>query len=251
MSDQAAHWSRAAASYERDYIDPYRADVRSPLFKTLERLADKSKDAADLGCGIGPLLPALALQFRHVYAVDFAAGMLERALQQISTVNNIEFLQRGLTDLLPLAGRVDVALAVNSLVMPELDDVESTLRQIRQALRPGGHFLGIVPSVDGVHYYTMLVLDRARKLGLPPDKARQNAAHLAEHDTIDFGFGEFHDDGLRQHFWHPFEIRYRFRRAGFSRVRTAKVLLSWEQFSCNQDLLREPPPWDWFFHATV
>jgi SAM-dependent methyltransferase len=251
MSDQAQLWSRAAASYEREYVDPYRADVRSPLLKTLQGLSDTKKDAADFGCGVGPLLPVLAKQFRHVYAVDFAPGMLERARGQVVGVDNVEFLQRGLTDLTSLAGRVDVAAAVNSLVMPSLDDLETALGQIRRALRPGGHFVGIVPSVDGVHYYTMVLLDRARKMGLPPEKARQNAAHHAEHDTLDFGFGEFHHGGLRQHFWHPFEIRYRLRRAGFPRVRVAKVHLSWEQFGCNAELRREPPPWDWFFHATV
>jgi hypothetical protein len=45
------------------------------------------------------------------------------------------------------------------------------------------------------------------------------------------------------------EVRYRLRRAGFRRVRMAKVHLSWQQFGCARDLGDLPPPWDWFFQA--
>src|SRR5436190_15077824 len=209
MTDQAHHWSRAAASYEQDYIDPYRPEVRSPLLKKLQGLADPAhKVAADLGCGIGPLLPLLAERFHKVYAVDFAGGMLERARQCCAQLGNVEFLQRRLTDLSPLAGRVDVAVAINSLVMPELTELEASLRQARSILRPGGRFLGIVPAMDGVHYYTMLLLDRALAAGQPASAARKNAAYHGDHPLFDFAFGEFRYEGLEQHFWQPFEVSY-------------------------------------------
>jgi hypothetical protein len=142
-----------------------------------------------------------------------------------------------------------VAVAVNSLVMPDLGTLEAALQAIRAALKPGGQFLGIVPAIDAVHYFTMLLLDRARQSGMPQDKARQNAAHHAEHALYDFAFGHFRYNGLDQHFWQPFEVRYRLRRAGFRRVRLAKVALAWEQFGCAKDLGGLPPPWDWFFQA--
>jgi hypothetical protein len=71
----------------------------------------------------------------------------------------------------------------------------------------------------------------------------------AEHELFDFEFGEFRYRGLQQHFWQPFEVPYRLRRAGFRRVRLKKVLLSWEQCACGNDLASHPPPWDWFFQA--
>src|SRR5919199_1750101 len=100
MSDQARHWSRAAANYEAEFVDPYLPEVRSPLLDALAKL---------------------------------------------------EFHRRALTDLTPFAGQVDVAVAVNSLVLPDVAKLEEALRQSRAALRPGGHFLGIVPAIDGVH----------------------------------------------------------------------------------------------------
>ena len=175
--------------------------------------------------------------------------MLKRAREHCRGLANVEFLHRGLTDLAPLAGQLDVAVAVNSLVLPDIGELETALRSIHAALRPGGHFLGIVPAMDAVHYYTMLLVDRARQAGMPADKARQNAAHHAEHELYDFAFGGFRYQGLEQHFWQPFEVRYRLRRAGFRGVRLTKVHLSWGQFAGAADLKDEPPPWDWFFQA--
>jgi SAM-dependent methyltransferase len=251
MSDQAHFWSEAASRYEEEFIDPYLPDVRNPLRPALSALADPAHGvAADLGCGVGPLLPFLAQHFRRVVAVDFAEGMLSRAREASSGLKTVEFLRRELTDLSDLRGRLDVAVAVNSLVLPDVARLDRALTSIHAALKPGGHFLGIVPAIDAVHYFTMLLLDRAQTRGLPADKARQNAAHLGEHEYYDFAFGEFRYQGLRQHFWQPFEVRYRLKRAGFRRVRVRKVLLSWSQFGpAAGDLAGQPPPWDWFFQA--
>ncbi len=250
MSDQAQAWSRAAVDYESVFVDPYLPEVNSPLTGALTTLADRDRTAADLGCGTGPLLPVLAGQFQWVHAVDFAPGMLERARARVQGLGNVEFWQRRLTDLRELRGHIDVACAVNSLVMPDVDELEKSLRAVRRLLKPGGRFLGIVPAMDGVHYLTTLLRDRARKLGMPNDQARQNAAEYAEHELYDFAFGDFHYQGLHQHFWQPFEVRYRLRRAGFRCLRLARVNLTWTQFGCARDLGRYPPPWDWFFEAT-
>jgi SAM-dependent methyltransferase len=250
MPDQAQYWSRAADVYEKEFIDPYLPGVRNPLRQTLAELPNtKMQTVADLGCGIGPLLSFLAERFQRVFAVDFAEGMLQRARERCANLRHIEFLQRSLTDLGPLKGQVDVAVAVNSLVLPDVGELEKALSAIHDILKPGGRFLGIVPSIDGVHYFTMLLHDRARGSGMPEQKARQNAAHHAEHPFYDFAFGDFRYQGLHQHFWQPFEVRYRLRRAGFRKIHLAKVHLAWEQFGCAADLKDEAPPWDWFFHT--
>jgi SAM-dependent methyltransferase len=250
MSDQAEHWSRMAKSYEVEFVDPYLPEVRNPLLAVLERLAgDGMKIAADLGCGVGPLLPVLARRFRHVFAVDFAEGMLARSREACTGLTNVEFLRLKLTDLAALAGRVDVAVAVNSLVLPDVGELECALGQVHAALRPGGRFIGIVPAMDAVHYFTMLLVDRARQAGMPAVQALKNAAHHAEHNLYDFAFGDFRYQGLEQHFWQPFEVKYRLRRAGFRQVRLKKVRLAWHQFGCARDLGDEPAPWDWFFYA--
>jgi SAM-dependent methyltransferase len=249
MADQAHFWSEAARRYEEEFIDPYLPDVRNPLPKALERLGRPTRTVADLGCGVGPLLPLLARHFGRVLAVDFAEGMLERARERCQGVKNVAFHRLGFGRLGELPEPVDVAVAVNSLVLPDTHELNEALRAIAGRIKPGGHFLGIVPAMDAVHYFTQLLVERARQSGMPEDKARQNAALHGEHKYYDFAFSRFSYLGLDQHFWFPFEVRHRLKEAGFGRVRLARVRLSWSQFGCARDLGHLPPPWDWFFHA--
>jgi SAM-dependent methyltransferase len=249
MTDQAEAWSRAAVRYEEEFIDPYRPDVRNPLHDALSALASPDRTAADLGCGLGPLVPVLAQRFQWVHAVDFAAGMIERARARAAGLTNVEFWQRRFVALPELRRHIDVATAINSLVLPDVGDLEASLRSIRRLLKPNGRLLAIVPAMDAVHYFTLLLQDRARLIGMPPDHARKNAARNAEHELYDFAFGDFRYQGLHQHFWQPFEVRYRLRRTGFRLRRLVKVHLSWQQFGCAPELSRYPPPWDWFFEA--
>jgi SAM-dependent methyltransferase len=249
MDDQALAWSRAAEVYEKEFIDPYADSANNRVLQALDGIDGTELTAADLGCGIGPLLPRLAARFKRVVAVDFAAGMLQRAKERCTRLTNVAFEQRPLTDLTPLHGAIDVAVAVNSLVLPDLGELEAALAQARACLRPGGHFLGVVPAIDAVQYHTMLLVDRARRTGMPDHAARANAAQHAEHSLYDFAFGGFRYLGLVQHFWQPFEVRYRLRRAGFREVVRRKQRLPWSQCARGGELKRYPPTWDWFFHA--
>jgi SAM-dependent methyltransferase len=250
MNEQHLSWSRVASTYEKEFIDPYLPDVHNPLKRALRRLARQgAHSVADLGCGIGPLLPFLAEHFAEVWAVDFAEAMLARARENAKVHSHITYLCRGFNDLTPLHGKLDVAIAVNSFVMPDPRDLDAGLREARACLKPGGCFLGILPAMDAVHYLTMLLVERALALGQPLDAARQHAAHHNDHSCYDFAFGQFRFQGLEQHFWQPFEIRHRLARAGFRLRRLKKVHLSWKQFSDWRDLQQHPAPWDWFFLA--
>jgi SAM-dependent methyltransferase len=184
-----------------------------------------------------------------VHAVDFAEGMLARAREINLGRPNLSFLKTDLTDLKTLHGQIDVAVAVNSLILPDVGNLEKALAEIYRCLRPGGVFMGILPAMDAVHYHNMLLLDRALEAGKPLLAARKNAAHFGDFDAFDFGFGLFRFEGLEQHFWQPFEIRHRLSKAGFHLGHLKKVRLSWRQFSCGQELKKYPPPWDWFFQA--
>src|SRR4051794_6634622 len=191
VSDQSRAWSDVADRYENEFVDPYLRARRNPLLEQIAALTDAgSKTAADLGCGIGPLLPILAEKFQRVVGVDFAPGMLARARDRCRELGNVEILQRDLTDLGELKETVDVACAVNSLVMPRVEVIEQVLAQIRAARRRGGVLRSIVPAMDAIHYQTMLLADRARLTGMPGDAARRNAAQHAEHRLYDFAFSD-------------------------------------------------------------
>lgn len=254
LYNQDRHWSRHARRYDEVFLDPYAPAVENPLLPALEAIADAGqKTIADLGCGTGPLLPRLAGRFERVIALDFAPGMLERARERLTpeSAAQVLFLERPMHELDDLAEQVDVALAVNSLVMPDVRLIDRTLRAIRHSLKPGGRFLGVVPSIDAIAYHLMLLVDVALDRGATPREAERLAAIQAERKYYDFALGRFRFEGLYQKFWQPFEVEYRLTRAGFTKVSLAKVLYPWdESLAGASDLAGLPRSWDWFFDAS-
>jgi SAM-dependent methyltransferase len=178
--------------YDEVFLDPYAPDVENPLWSALGAVPDAGrKTVVDLGCGTGPLLPHLVERFDRVIALDFATAMLKRAKERLGPENaaRITFIQGLMHDLDDFAGRVDVAVAVNSLVMPDVRLIDRTLRAIRASLKPGGQFLGIVPAIDAIVYHIMLLMDQALDRGMEPKEAERLAALQAERRHYDFAFG--------------------------------------------------------------
>ena len=254
LHDQDHQWSRHAARYDELFLDAFRPGVENPLLAALETVAEpKTKTVADLGCGTGPLLPHLVGRFGRVFALDFAPNMITRSKRRVGRqAEQVTFLNRPMHELDDLTGQLDVAVAVNSIVMPDVRLIDRTLSAIARALRPGGTFLGVVPSMDAIHYHTMLLMDQALDRGMEPEEAERYAAFHAEHHYYEFAFGRFQFQGLRQKFWQPFEVRHRLAKAGFSSVALGQVLYPWdENIAGGADFADHPRSWDWFFRATL
>lgn len=252
LKTQGKHWSRHAARYDDVFLDPYRQGVENPIVQAIEAVENPAgKTAADLGCGTGPLLPTLSRRFGRVFALDFAPGMLTRAKKRLGDdAKNVTFLKRSMHELDDLENSLDLAVAVNSLVMPDVRVIDRTLSAIRRTLRPGGVFIGAVPAIDALHYQTMLLMDQALDRGDDPESAERHAALHCEHHYYDFAFGRFHYQGLRQKFWQPFEIGHRFRKAGFASVQLGQVLYPWDDhLPGGPEFAEHPKSWDWFFLA--
>jgi SAM-dependent methyltransferase len=252
LDDQGRSWSRHAARYDAVFLDPFRNGVVNPVLTALAAIGDAaSRSVVDLGCGTGPLLPHLVGRFGTIVAVDFAPGMIARARARLGTdAARVEFRMSSLDDLDDLIGQFDVAVAINSLVMPDVRAIDRALRAIRGALRPNGRFLGTVPAMDAIHYHTMLLMDRALEAGRDAKEAEWHAGFYAEHANYDFAFGRFRFQGLKQKFWQPFEVEYRLRKAGFQEVELGQVLYPWdEDVPGGAEFADQPRSWDWSFDA--
>jgi SAM-dependent methyltransferase len=250
--DQGKAWSRQATRYDELFLDPFRPGVESPLLPALAAIEGADRlTIADLGCGTGPLLPHLVGRFGRVIALDFAPGMITRARKRLGPdAAKVEFRSRQMHDIDDLAGVVDVAVAVNSLVMPDVRVIDRTLAAIRASLTPGGVFYAVLPAMDAIHYHTMLLHDEALRRGLPPEEAERHAAFHAEHHYYDFAFGRFGFLGLRQKFWQPFEATHRFAKAGFKDVALSQVFYPWDESLAGfEDFTHLPRSWDWFVTA--
>jgi SAM-dependent methyltransferase len=252
LHDQDRFWSRHAARYDELFLNSFDPGVENPLMAALLAVPDPgAKTVVDLGCGTGPLLPRLIGRFAEVIALDFAPAMIGRARQRLArSAAKVRFLSRAMHELDDLKGLVDVAVAVNSVVMPDVRLIDRTLSAIRATLRPGGVFLGVVPSMDAIHYHTMLLMDHALDRGVTPEEAERYAAFHAEHAYYEFAFGRFNFQGLHQKFWQPFELRHRLAKAGFTSVTLDQLLYPWdESLAGGADFADHPKSWDWAFVA--
>lgn len=250
--DQDRQWGLAAPRYDELFLDAFHPDVENPLHAELDAVTGaESKAVADFGCGTGPLLPKLVGRFAQVYALDFSPAMLAKARKRLGRkADRVTFLARPMHEIDDLAGALDVAVAVNSLVMPDVRQIDKALLAIRRSLRPGGVFLGVVPSIDAISYHTMLLMDRALDRGASPEEAERSAAFQAEHSLYEFAFGRFQFQGINQKFWQPFEVRHRLGKAGFSSVELGQVLYPWdESVPGGVEFAGHPRSWDWSFVA--
>ena len=126
--------------------------------------------------------------------------MLESARNHLQpqVASRTTFLKRPMHELDDLAGRLDVAVAVNSLVMPDVRVIDRTLRSIRVSLKRDGLFLGIVPSIDAISYHLWLLADRLLDQGYEPRDAERLAALHVEKRHYDFALGRFQFQGLHR-----------------------------------------------------
>jgi ubiquinone/menaquinone biosynthesis C-methylase UbiE len=123
----------------------------------------------DVGCGPGRLTIPLAQQVGphgEVVAVDIQPGMLRRAQAkaQAANLSNIRFLQAGAGQGKLERGRYDRALLVT--VLGEIPDREAALREIVEALKPGG-ILSVTEIIFDPHFQRRsTVLRLANAVGL-------------------------------------------------------------------------------------
>lgn len=252
---QATAWSESAAQYGSEFLDPFRDSVVNPLLAMLGEIdaeASKTMTAADLGCGTGPLLPYLLNQFKDVVALDFASEMLAQCRERLGAEKSgrVRYLNRAMHELDDLSGTLDVAVTVNSLVMPDLRVVDKTLRAIFAALKPGGHFLGVVPSIDAIHHHGLMLWDAYLDQGYSMEEAEKLVATHMEHHMYNFAFGRFRFGQLDQKFWQPEELRYHLAKAGFTRIRMVKLEYPWDDSLAGYKILKNhPKTWDWTFEA--
>jgi len=129
----AAFFSAAAGQWDsvRRELFGVRADVL-PYVSLLE----PEVAVADLGCGTGQFVTAVAPLVRRVIGVDSSVEMIEAARSRIGGMPNAE-VRQGQLELLPLQdGEVDCALL--SLVLHYVVDPAVVLGEARRALRRGG-----------------------------------------------------------------------------------------------------------------
>ena len=110
----------------------------------------------DVGCGPGRLTIPIAEQVGpqgEVVGIDIQPGMLRRAQEKAraANLNNIRFLQVGAGEGTSGLGRSEYDRAVLVTVLGEIPDREAALKEICNALKPGG-ILSVTEIIFDPHF---------------------------------------------------------------------------------------------------
>lgn len=131
-----AFFASSAGQWDKLREDLFGNHLEIPI---LAGLLDERWNVADLGCGTGGLVEALAPFVARVVGVDSSAAMLQAARKRTAHLANVE-LKRGAVEALPLDdGSLDAALVV--LVLHHLAEPAKALAEVARVLKPGGRAL--------------------------------------------------------------------------------------------------------------
>jgi len=189
----------------------------SRLPRLLERYLPRGPLAlADLGCGDGPLFPALArggfiTSTRPVYAVDLDPKRLARVSERFPWIETVA----GPADAVPEIGDGTLDFVCSTMVLEHVPDERAYLDEIRRLLRSGGRtYLTTVFKRPWAWYF------RKRE-----GESVLDTSHLREYTDLDAFVGLLTEGGSfrvlaleRNRLWFPlldpvlFHIGHRYRR---------------------------------------
>ena len=166
------YWNDFADEYDELVTDAFSYGRLHTIATTIENYASPELDAADYGCGPGKILPLLSQKFRHVYAYDFSNKLLDIARRRCEKLKNVEIAQADLSkpvDNLPV---VDLIVTLNAIIMPDAKLRLQFMQGMASRIKPGGHLIMNVPSVESLLYSAFRETEWYRKeQGHTPKKA--------------------------------------------------------------------------------
>lgn len=137
--------------------DHYRSELFGDRFdlQALAGLLNPAWTVADVGCGTGQLVEAMAPFVTRVFAIDPSSAMLKAAKQRLGKTANVE-LKRGGAEALPIEdGTVDAVTIV--LVLHHLNDPPAALEEAARVLKPGGRLLVVDMLPHGHREYQQMM----------------------------------------------------------------------------------------------
>jgi len=129
-----------------------------------------NEQVLDVATGTGHAALALAARVPRgrVTGVDFSSGMLDQARNKAASMNirNVEFLERDMQSLGFSANRFDAAVCAFGIFF--VDNMDSTLMHIAEAVRPGGQVAISGFQENYFHPLKDLMVNRLAGFGVQP-----------------------------------------------------------------------------------
>jgi SAM-dependent methyltransferase len=160
-------WDRIARKYAADPIADM-AGYEATLLR-VQGMLSAGHDVLELGCGTGTTALRLAPSVRQWHATDVSAGMIAIAREKLAAQPTPQLAFSVADADAPALGcrTFDAVLAFNLLHL--VSDLDNTLAQAAQALRPGGLLISKTPCLSEMNpLIPYLALPVMRALGKAP-----------------------------------------------------------------------------------
>lgn len=239
-------WEQVAPNYNAEIFDVFKADKKKLLKQTVQSFANRKHSVIDFGCGNGKAFDYLAPNFKHVLAVDFSAELVSAARK--TKYRNIDFQTHDLTK--PLKAMADFGFCCNVMIAPDAAKNQEILRNIHQSIKPSGHVVFVVPSLESFLFSAWAMAAQYRDEGVAPKDADPSDFAGLSVRPYELAEGIVKINGQRtKHYTHG-ELIYLFRNAGFKGILIEKLEYAWDtEFQAPARWLKEPRPWDWMIVA--
>lgn len=241
--NEEKHWNHIAPIYNTEIFDVFQSDSKKVLTAYFKKHASQKHTAVDFGCGNGKAFAYLAPRFSTVLGLDISQELLNQA--KLLPYPNVTLQQADLTKTLRLP-KTDFIFCCNVAILPEVETNVAIIENIQKTLKPGGHALVVIPSLESMIYSAWRMIDWYKKEKVLPENIDSSEIAGFAGKKIDILQGLVSiDNRTTKHYTQP-EIEVVFGRCGLRVSKIEKVEYGWDsEFAKPPKWMGAPYPWDW------
>jgi len=223
MSQRA--WNKLAADFEAGVCD-----ITATSGDRLAELVDRTQPSqqqtlVDAGCGIGTFVERFGARFGKVTAFDFAEAMVERAHQRCRTLQHVAWRSMPLEEAGERLGPIaHLAVCLNVITSPDAALRDRQWESLAALVRPGGHLLAVVPSLESARYVA---------------ETDGETFHLPDDDEQDL----IRRMDTRQKHYSREQLRQRVTQQGLRVLSLRQIHYPWSEDGSRHTAVKSP--WDW------
>jgi len=240
-----------ASCYEAEIFSVLQHDRASLIADKVRRYGKNTQTATDVGCGIGHFLPLLSERFRRILAVDLSAKNVSQAQARHARLPNVEYRAVDLAAPAVRLPKADFALCVNAAIAPSIAHRNRLLDVTCRHLRPGGHLVLVVPSLESTFLADFRLIEWNLRDGMKPGhavrsgfRAHRPTGHPRAHE------GVVPIDNVDTKHYLKEELVILLENRGLQTLEIEKVEYPWNtEFTAPPRWMQAPFPWDWLFVA--
>lgn len=242
------YWTKMGTIYDEEIFSVIEKDKKAIVRKLIEECGSQELDATDFGCGVGNFLPFLSKSFKRITAFDLSSTCLSQAIERLNDKYNISFHQVDLSaeNAVKDFPMSDFGLCVNAVMMPDYQMRKNFFNNLSDVIKPGGHLLLVVPSLESFHYVAFRLHQLNLESGI--DSAESLAAledALPKKKRRVLG-GLVRLDGVATKHYIEEELKVLLKDVGFNVKRIDKIEYDWKTECVEPPAsFADPYPWDW------